>query len=147
MQLSPGAKSLPGSTVNVVGPPRTFAAWSPLVAHEIVIAPAATSTGSVKVIETETSTAVHVIVPAELFSSPIYANVRKAYGRLAEIIGGLPPFTATLGKRKERAGTFEALRDRAIDLAKHGIQIVPECGHNDRCVFTTDAVLPLIFPK
>src|SRR6266545_2726411 len=31
--------------------------------------------------------------------------------------------------------------------AKHGIQIVPECGHNDRCVFTTDAVLPLIFPK
>jgi hypothetical protein len=31
--------------------------------------------------------------------------------------------------------------------AKHGIQIVPECGHNDRCVFTTDAVLTLIFPK
>jgi pimeloyl-ACP methyl ester carboxylesterase len=31
--------------------------------------------------------------------------------------------------------------------AKHAIQIVPECGHNDRCVFTTDAVLPLIFPK
>jgi pimeloyl-ACP methyl ester carboxylesterase len=25
--------------------------------------------------------------------------------------------------------------------------IVPECGHNDRCVFTTDAVLPVIFPK
>jgi hypothetical protein len=24
--------------------------------------------------------------------------------------------------------------------------IVPECGHNDRCVFTTDAVLPVIFP-
>ena len=24
--------------------------------------------------------------------------------------------------------------------------IVPECGHNDRCVYTTDAVLPLIFP-
>ena len=30
--------------------------------------------------------------------------------------------------------------------AKHAIQIVPECGHNDRCVYTTDAVLPLIFP-
>jgi hypothetical protein len=25
--------------------------------------------------------------------------------------------------------------------------IVPECGHNDRCVYTTDAVLPVIFPK
>ncbi|HUO94454.1 MAG TPA: alpha/beta fold hydrolase [Rhizomicrobium sp.] len=26
------------------------------------------------------------------------------------------------------------------------IQIVSECGHNDRCVFTTDTVLPVIFP-
>jgi pimeloyl-ACP methyl ester carboxylesterase len=31
--------------------------------------------------------------------------------------------------------------------AKHGIQIVSECGHNARCVFTTDTVLPLVFPK
>jgi len=31
--------------------------------------------------------------------------------------------------------------------AKHAIQIVPECGHNDRCVYTTDAVFPVIFPK
>lgn len=31
--------------------------------------------------------------------------------------------------------------------AKHAVQIVPECGHNDRCVYTTDSVLPLIFPK
>jgi hypothetical protein len=31
--------------------------------------------------------------------------------------------------------------------AKHRVQIVPECGHNDRCVYTTDSVLPLVFPK
>jgi hypothetical protein len=31
--------------------------------------------------------------------------------------------------------------------AKHTVQIVPECGHNDRCVYTTDEVLPVIFPK
>jgi len=31
--------------------------------------------------------------------------------------------------------------------AKHNAIIVSECGHNDRCVFTTNAVLPLIFPK
>jgi pimeloyl-ACP methyl ester carboxylesterase len=31
--------------------------------------------------------------------------------------------------------------------ATHAVQIVPECGHNDRCVYTTDSVLPLIFPK
>jgi len=30
--------------------------------------------------------------------------------------------------------------------AKHDVQIVPECGHNDRCVYTTDSVLPLVFP-
>jgi len=31
--------------------------------------------------------------------------------------------------------------------AKHAVQIVSECGHNDRCVYTTDKVLPVIFPK
>jgi pimeloyl-ACP methyl ester carboxylesterase len=31
--------------------------------------------------------------------------------------------------------------------AKHHAIIVPECGHNDRCIFTTDLVLPVIFPK
>ena len=30
--------------------------------------------------------------------------------------------------------------------AKAGVIIVPECGHNDRCVYTTDAVLKVIFP-
>ena len=31
--------------------------------------------------------------------------------------------------------------------AKHQAIIVPECGHNDRCVYTTDLVFPVIFPK
>ena len=31
--------------------------------------------------------------------------------------------------------------------AKHNAIIVPECGHNDRCIFTTDIVFPVIFPK
>jgi pimeloyl-ACP methyl ester carboxylesterase len=31
--------------------------------------------------------------------------------------------------------------------AKPAAQVVSECGHNDRCVFTTDDVLPVIFPK
>jgi alpha/beta hydrolase family protein len=30
--------------------------------------------------------------------------------------------------------------------AKHAVQIVSECGHNDRCVYTTDKVLPVVFP-
>jgi pimeloyl-ACP methyl ester carboxylesterase len=31
--------------------------------------------------------------------------------------------------------------------AKPTTIIVPECGHNDRCIFTTDVVFPAIFPK
>ncbi len=31
--------------------------------------------------------------------------------------------------------------------AKHAAIIVPECGHNDRCIFTTNVVFPVIFPK
>jgi pimeloyl-ACP methyl ester carboxylesterase len=30
--------------------------------------------------------------------------------------------------------------------AKHKAIIVPECGHNDRCIFTTNIVFPVIFP-
>ena len=29
---------------------------------------------------------------------------------------------------------------------KPNIVIIPECGHNDRCVYTTDEALPVIFP-
>jgi pimeloyl-ACP methyl ester carboxylesterase len=31
--------------------------------------------------------------------------------------------------------------------AKHTVTIVPLCGHNARCMFTSEAALPLIFPK
>jgi DNA gyrase subunit B len=76
-----------------------------------------------KVVETETSTAVSIVVPAELLLSPIYARVRRAYARLGEIVGGLPPFTIRLAKKHARAETFEALRDEAFGLAKAGLQV------------------------
>jgi len=31
--------------------------------------------------------------------------------------------------------------------AKHDVKIIEECGHNNRCVYTDDAALPVIFPK
>src|SRR6187431_462608 len=40
-----------------------------------------------KVIETETSAATHITVPVGLLSSPIYANLRRAYGKLIEVVG------------------------------------------------------------
>jgi DNA gyrase subunit B len=77
----------------------------------------------IRVVEVETSAMQNVVVPAELFASPIYNRVRKTYARLAEIIGGLPPFSLKYGKQSLEALTFEDLRDAALTLAKSGIQI------------------------
>jgi DNA gyrase subunit B len=78
---------------------------------------------SVKIIEAATSAVQEVLVPRELLESPIYARVRRTYERLSEIAGGLPPFSLKLGRHAAEAPTFEALRDRAFELAKEGIHI------------------------
>ena len=56
----------------------------------------------VRVVEAETSAAQTVALSADLLSSPIYANLRKTYPKLVEIVGP-PPFTLALGKRKAEA--------------------------------------------
>ena len=76
----------------------------------------------VRVVERETSSAEHVVVPAALLASPVYAGLRKSYARLQETIG-TPPFTLALGKKHATAETFETLRSRALDLAREGIQV------------------------
>jgi DNA gyrase subunit B len=77
----------------------------------------------VRVVEIETSATQNIVVPAALFESPIFDRVRKAHSRLAEIVGGLPPFSLRLGKQSEEALTFEELRELSLALAKSGIQI------------------------
>jgi len=78
---------------------------------------------TVRFVETETSAAQTVTVPAELLSSPIYANVRRAHAKLVDI-AGRPPFALRYGKHAESAQTFERLRELALDLAKRdGIQL------------------------
>jgi DNA gyrase subunit B len=74
------------------------------------------------VIEKATSAASHVDVPAALFESAAYENLRKAYAKVGEIVG-LPPFTLTIGKKTRTAETFEGLRRASLDLAKEGIQV------------------------
>jgi DNA gyrase subunit B len=76
----------------------------------------------VKVVERETGAAASVVVPTALLASPIYANVRKTYARLVEIVGR-PPFRIAFGKKTRRAETFGELRADALELAKEGIQI------------------------
>jgi DNA gyrase subunit B len=77
---------------------------------------------SVKVVERETSAAANVLVPVDLLVSPVYANVRKAYAKLREIVGS-PPFTLALRKKLEVAQTFSELRDRSLALGKEGMQV------------------------
>ncbi|MGZ4318492.1 MAG: DNA gyrase subunit B [Gaiellaceae bacterium] len=77
----------------------------------------------VQVVELGTNATMNVVVPAEMLASPIYGHVRVAHARLAEIVGGLPPFNLRLGKESEYALTFEGLRECALELAKSGIQI------------------------
>jgi DNA gyrase subunit B len=77
----------------------------------------------VKVVEEATSAAQTIALTAELLSSPIYANLRKAYGKLVEIIGS-PPFSLALGKKTGEPQSFSELRPAALDLAKEaGIQL------------------------
>jgi DNA gyrase subunit B len=76
----------------------------------------------VRVIETETSAAHNVAVPVELLGSPIYAKLRQAYNRLVEIVGQ-PPFTVRVGKDDEIAESFDALRERVLEAAKHGLTL------------------------
>jgi DNA gyrase subunit B len=77
---------------------------------------------NVKVVEEETSAAQTVVLTAELLSSPIYANLRRAYAKLVEIVGP-PPFTLSFGKDPVEAAGFSELRHEALELAKGGIQL------------------------
>ena len=77
---------------------------------------------SIKVVETETSAATHLDLPAGLFGSPSYASLKRAYGKLTEIVG-LPGFELTYGKKSATAETYAELRLKALELAKEGMQI------------------------
>jgi DNA gyrase subunit B len=89
---------------------------------ELAIIEADDDATRVKVVERETGAASSVVVPSALLGSPIYANVRKTYARLAEIVGK-PPFEIAYGKKARHADTFAQLREAALELAKEGIQV------------------------
>jgi DNA gyrase subunit B len=71
----------------------------------------------VKVVEEETSAAQTIGLSAELLASPIYANLRRAYEKLADVVGP-PPFSLALGKHTANPESFSELRRDALELAK-----------------------------
>ncbi len=64
-------------------------------------------------------------------------------------LGGFDSSPAAMAQGPTRRARGEAFLKYVTDSlgARHSAIIVSECGHNDRCIFTTDVVLPVIFPK
>jgi len=64
-------------------------------------------------------------------------------------LGGFDSSPNAMAQGPTRRARGEAFLKYLNDVlgAKHNAIIVSECGHNDRCVFTTNVVLPVIFPK
>jgi pimeloyl-ACP methyl ester carboxylesterase len=64
-------------------------------------------------------------------------------------LGGFDSSARAMAQGPTRRARGEAFFKYVTETmgAKHQAMIVSECGHNDRCIFTTDAVFPFIFPK
>ena len=64
-------------------------------------------------------------------------------------LGGFDSSATAMAQGPTRRARGEAFAKYVNETlgAHHSIIIVPECGHNDRCIFTTDIVFPSIFPK
>ena len=63
-------------------------------------------------------------------------------------LGGFDASASAMAQGPTRRARGEAFVKYVNETmgAKHPILIVSECGHNDRCVYTTPEVLPVIFP-
>jgi DNA gyrase subunit B len=90
--------------------------------YELTVTVTADDRLRIKVVETETSAAAFVEIPTAMLGSPLFADVRRAYEKVADAVG-YPPFTVTFGKKSARASSFADLRERVVDLAKEGIQL------------------------
>ena len=76
--------------------------------------------------------------------------VTSLLGQVATLpLGGFDSSCPAMAQGATRRARGEAFAKFVNDTlgAKHNIAIVSECGHNDRCMYTTDAIFPFIFPK
>ena len=64
-------------------------------------------------------------------------------------LGGFDSSPNAMAQGPTRRARGEAFAKYVTEVmgGKPATIIVPECGHNDRCIFTTDIVFPVIFPK
>lgn len=64
-------------------------------------------------------------------------------------LGGFDGSCPAMAQGPTRLARGQAFAKRVIEKfgAKHTVTVVPLCGHNARCMFTSEAALPLLFPK
>lgn len=64
-------------------------------------------------------------------------------------LGGFDSSATAMAQGPTRRARGEAFVKYINEVmgARHPILIIPECGHNDRCMYTTDLVFPALFPK
>jgi DNA gyrase subunit B len=102
--------------------PEALISSLPMSAYELSVAETFADHVRVKVVETETSTATFFDLPVAMLSSTTLESTRRAYRKVADLVG-LPPFALAYGKKTERADSMFELRQKLIELAKEGIQI------------------------
>ncbi len=61
-------------------------------------------------------------LPRSLFSTDAYKGFARVHGELREL-AGTPPFDVRLGKKSDRALSFEDLRRAVLDVAKEGVSL------------------------
>jgi DNA gyrase subunit B len=71
----------------------------------------------VRAVETKTGLAATHRIRRELFESPEYRNFLRVHAALVET-AGVPAFTVRLGDRMEEAPSFEALREKVLDVVR-----------------------------
>ncbi len=88
--------------------------------HSIELISADSQEVVVKTIQRTSGLAVTRRLRRSLFAAPEYARFRGVHGQLREL-AGTPPFSINLGKKTDRALSFEDLRRAVVDVAKEGV--------------------------
>jgi DNA gyrase subunit B len=76
----------------------------------------------VRVVERASGLARTLRLPRSMFAKDEYKNFARVHAELRDL-AGTPPFDVRLGKKSDRALSFEDLRRAVLDVAKEGVQL------------------------
>lgn len=77
---------------------------------------------TIRAVEKASGLARTLRLPRELFSRTEYKNFARVHAELRDLVG-TPPFDVRLGKKSDRALSFEDLRRAVMDVAKEGVSL------------------------